>query len=109
MKKDKRYFIPVGTKKYPLTISFTGKIDEDNGEIVHIFCEWAWLNQDYLKEDLPTLLEDIEELILSEQAENKDSNINIRIRSSDKIKIEQNAQKHGYTSVSKFVKDRCLI
>lgn len=109
MKKERTYFIPVGVKKYPLVITTTGEIDPHNWEIVHIYCEWARLDQEYLKEDIPTLLEDIEELILMELEENKDSNINIRIRSSDKIKIEQNAQKNGYKSVSEFIKDRCLV
>ena len=109
MKKEKTYYIPIGVKKFPLIITYTGKMDEDNGEIIHILCDWAGLNQNYLKEDIPTLLEDIEELIISEQSENKNTHINIRIRPSDKKKIEENALKNGYKNVSEFIKDRCIV
>ena len=59
-------YIPYWGKKYPLIIQDTWKIDQDNWEIVHISCEIINLNQDYLKEDLPSLLMDIEWMIREE-------------------------------------------
>ena len=72
-------------------------------ELVHVKCEWARINQDYPKEDLPLLLQDIEELIRSEQLENKNTNINIRVKSKEKLEIQKYAQEAWYKTLSEYV------
>ena len=45
-------YIPVGTKKFPLIIKNTGKVDPEDGELVEVYCKEANLNQEYLKSDI---------------------------------------------------------
>lgn len=52
-------YIPVGTKKFPLIVRNTGKIDPEDGELVEVYCKEANLDQEYLKSDLALLLQDI--------------------------------------------------
>ncbi|OQB42191.1 MAG: hypothetical protein BWY04_00412 [candidate division CPR1 bacterium ADurb.Bin160] len=52
-------YIPVGTKKFPLIIKNTGKVDPEDGELVEVYCKEANLNQEYLKSDIVLLLQDI--------------------------------------------------
>lgn len=101
--KTREIIIPVGTKKYPLSITYTWKIDKTDGEIVKIYCQWAGIDQEYLKDDLPLLLEDIEDLIVEHQLINKTSNINIRVKTTDKLEIEKKAARKGYNSVSEYI------
>jgi hypothetical protein len=105
---EKTFFIPVGTKKYPLIITETGKIDPEEGEIVHITCDILHLNQSYLKSDLPLLFMDIGRMIEEELSQKADSNLHIRLKNSEKMLIEQKAQKEGFTSISEFVKEKLL-
>ena len=106
--KQTELLIPIWTKKYSLIITNEWKII-DNTEVVHIFCKWANIDQDYPKEDIPLLLEDIVELIEMEQSQNKVSNICIRVRPSQKLQIEKNAAKNWYKSVSEFMISQALI
>ncbi len=52
-------YIPVGTKKFPLIIRSTGKVNPEDGELVEVYCKEANLDQEYLKSDLTLLLQDI--------------------------------------------------
>ncbi len=99
--------IPFGTKKFPLIITDDWKLI-DNTKIVHILCEAANIDQNYPKEDITLLLEDIKELIEIEQTKKKTSNLNIRIKPAQKIQIEKNARKKWYKSVSKYMLDLAL-
>jgi hypothetical protein len=105
--KTSSLIIKIGTKSYPMQIDYTWEI-LDWCELVHVKCEWARINQDYPKEDLPLLLQDIEELIRSEQLENKNTNINIRVKSKEKLEIQKYAQKSWYKTLSEYVLARAL-
>lgn len=105
---EKTFYIPVGMKKYPLIIRDTGKTDPDDGAIMHITCEVINLDQEYLKEDLPLLFMDIQEMIASELAQKADAHLHIRLKNSEKQLIEEKAYKEGYRSISQFVKEKIL-
>ena len=106
MAKEKTFFIPVWTKKYPLVIRETGKIDPEDGEVVHIICDILHINQVYLKADLPILFMDIGEMIEEELAQKTTSHLHIRLKNSEKLLIEQKAQQEWYVSISDFVKGK---
>lgn len=101
-------YIAVGTKKYPLIITNTWTIDPDDGEIVRIYCKEANLDQDYLKSDLPNLLEDIGSMIQEEMARKKDDNINMRVKAQQKALLQQYAFEAGYRSLSEYLLARGL-
>ena len=108
MKKEQIFYIPVWTKKYPLIITDTGKIDTEDWELVHIVCDVIHLDQDYLKTDLPVLLMDISWMIEDELSQKSKENIHIRLKPSEKLIIEKNAQMAWFHSLSDFVKARCM-
>jgi Mor family transcriptional regulator len=105
---SKTFYIPVGTKKYPLIVSETGRFDPNDGEIIHIHCDILNLNQDYLKSDLPLLFMDIAEMIEGEIEQKAIATIHIRLKPTEKLLIEKQAQKQGYTSLTDFVKAKCI-
>ena len=76
--------------------------------MVHITCDIIHIDQDYLKSDLVTLLLDLPELIQQELLKKESANIHIRLKVSEKLLIEKNAHQNGYSSLSDFVRDRCL-
>ncbi|MDR1945219.1 MAG: hypothetical protein LBQ59_04015 [Candidatus Peribacteria bacterium] len=64
-------YIELGTKKYPLIItSCTNEKDTKDG-FVHIKCEEAELDQEYLAEDLHLLIKDLPEMIQHFQTKRK--------------------------------------
>jgi len=108
MKKSKKFYIPVGTKKYPLIVEKTGKIDSNDGEIFSIRCDILNLNQEYLKSDLPVLFMDIADMIEYEIEQKATSTIHIRLKPNEKLLIEKRTQKQGYNSLTDFVKAKCI-
>lgn len=101
--KELLIYIPVGTKKYPLIIRETGNFDPEDGELVTVYCKEANLDQEYLKSDLPLLLQDIGAMIEAEQLQKKDDTINIRIKAKDKILLQKYASAEGYRSLSEYL------
>lgn len=98
------FTITVKNKIYPYSLSNKTK------GLVSVVCEAAKINQDFLAEDVPELLMDLPNLIIAEQKyKNKSSQfIRFRISDEDKKKIEKNAIKRGYDSVSKYLRDIAL-
>jgi hypothetical protein len=108
MENAKTFYIPVGTKKYPLIVNETGRVDPNDGEIVHIHCDVINLHQEYLKSDLPVLFMDIAGMIEEELEQKAVATLHIRLKPNEKLLIEKQAQKHGYTSLTDFVKAKCI-
>lgn len=68
MRNEVTLQIEVEGKNYPLIIRPTEEIDPHDGEIVEIECQGAGIwPQDYLREDLPWLIDDIREMIIDHQ------------------------------------------
>ncbi len=94
------HHITLNGKKYTYTLKPSSK------EATHITCDAAKIDQEFLNEDVPELLNDLGNLILAEKEYSKTQNavIRFRVSSEDKKKIEQNAAKKGYSSVSSYLK-----
>jgi hypothetical protein len=96
--------ITVKNKAYPYTLEKTA-----SGSI-HVIVRAARINQEFLPEDVPSLIIDLPKLILAEQQyqETQDAVLRFRVSSADKYKIEKRALSKGYSSVSKYLKDVAL-
>jgi uncharacterized protein (DUF1778 family) len=99
-----KHYITINNKKYTYELSPASK------ETSHVICEAANINQEFLNEDVPELLNDLANLILAEKDYSKTQSAVIRFRVSvnDKKLIEKNAAKKGYASVSSYLKDISL-
>ncbi len=104
----KTFYIRVGVKKYPLTVHETGFVDPEDGEIVRIECPILRLDQEYCKDDLPTLFMDIEGMIREELEQKADAHLHIRLKQSEKMLIEEKAHSLGFSSIADFVKTSLL-
>jgi hypothetical protein len=93
MENSKTFYIPVGTKKYPLIVNETGRVDSNDGEIVYIHCDVLNLHQEYLKADLPHLFMDIAGMIEDELEQKAIATLHIRLKPNEKFLIEKQAQK----------------
>lgn len=96
--------ITVKNKIYPYTL------EKNKDGTIRFVSKEAKIDQDFLPEDVSELILDLPSLIIAEQNYNskKDEVIRFRISAKDKKKIEQNAFKNGYNSVSDYLKDRAL-
>ena len=101
-------YIEVGTKKYPLVISSC--IDKEDIEdwFIHVICEEAELDQEYLREDLHLLIEDLPDMIQHFQRKRKIASITIRIEPDERMKIEKLAAKKWYNNISSYIRDKAL-
>ncbi len=94
----------VKNKKYAYFITPVDK------EVCHIFCEAAKIDQNYLIEDLPLLIEDLPNLIIAEQEyeEGKETRIQFRVTIEEKKEIEKKAVKSGNKTVSEYLRGLAL-
>lgn len=99
-----KHYITLNNKKFFYTL-------RDGGNKTTIVkCEAAGVNQSFLNEDVPSLLRDLPNLILSEKEYKNRQNEVIRFRISveDKKRIEEKALKKGYSNISGFLRDLAL-
>ena len=94
------HYIIISNKKYTYALKPASK------ETTHVKCEAAKIDQEFLNEDVPELLNDLANLILAEKdySKKQDTVIRFRVSTSDKKLIEKNAAKKGYSSVSSYLK-----
>ena len=99
-----KHFITINNKKYFYTLKNKSK------DTTFVECEPANIAQEFLNEDIPALLNDLPNLILSEKKYSKQQSEMIRFRVSpeDKKRIEKTALKKGYASLSGFLRDLAL-
>jgi len=104
MKATIKHYITINNKKCFYTLRSTNK------KTTFVECEEANISQEFPNEDIPMLLNDLPNLILSEKEYRKQQSELIRFRVSpdDKKIIEKNAIKKGYTSVSGYLRDLAL-
>ena len=93
--KNKRYMYTLNPKKDGVT---------------HVVCESANINQDFLNEDIPALLQDLPNLIIAEKdyVKAKSTVIHIRMGADEKKQLEQKAIKSGFNSVSGYMRNLAL-
>lgn len=80
------------------------------GKVTHVTCDAAKIDQEFLNEDIPALLSDLPNLILSEKKYQKkqDAVIRLRVSGKEKLAIQRKAQKQGFSSVSAYIRERAL-
>ena len=103
MKKIKGY-ITVNNKKYSYTLK------EKTKKVVFFECVEANISQEFLAEDIPSLLIDLPNLIITEKQYKKNQSeiVRFRISPKDKRKIEIKATKQGFSSVSGYLRELAL-
>jgi hypothetical protein len=103
MKKTEAY-ITIGNKKHKYSLQ------KRKDGVIFVECKDANIAQDFLAEDVPSLLIDLPALIAAEKQYNKNQSevVRFRVSAEDKHKIEQRAVKEGYSSVSKYIRDAVL-
>lgn len=96
--------VTIKNKNYPYTLEKSEK-----GHI-KVVCKSAKINQSFLSEDVSELILDLPNLIIAEQEYDKKMSdiIRFRVSGAEKGKIERNAIKKGYNSVSAYLKDLAL-
>jgi hypothetical protein len=67
---------------------------------VHVKCEEAELDQEYLEEDLHLLIKDLPWMIEHFQQKRKNWSITIRMSPEDKVKIERLAKLNWFWNLS---------
>jgi len=104
MKTLLKHFITIGNKKYFYTL------EPNNEGSTLITCEAANINQKFLNEDVPELLNDLPNLIAAEKNYKKQQSEIIRFRVSQDAKksIERKAIQKGYSSISSYLRDLSL-
>lgn len=105
--KPFKHSITVGNKKYDYLIKPINK------KVVFFECKGAGISQEFLVEDIPALLIDLPELIIAELKFQKEIRkqgeiIRFRVSQRDKAKIQQKAIKHGYPTISEYIRALAL-
>jgi len=97
-------FIKVWNKKYLYIIE---SIDYN---ISRIICKDANINQEFLNEDLVSLLNDLPSLIKAEQNYKlkQDSIIRFRISWMEKMKLMEKVKKSWYKNMSSYIKSKII-
>lgn len=101
-KKVSEHAITVNNKKYFYSLKSSSRKG-----MTFFECKAANIAQNFLNEDIASLLIDLPELILEElEYESRaDCVIRFRLSAEDKSKIIKNAYKNGYKTVSSFLRD----
>lgn len=97
--------ITVQNKKYEYTL----KPAKEKG-VIRFVCKGANIDQDFLAEDIPTLIFDLPGLILAERTyqANQTEVVRFRISIEDKKIIEKKALSSGFDTVSDYLRARAL-
>ncbi len=101
--KPFKHSVTVNNKRYGYSIKPLNK------ETVYVKCPGARMDQRFLVEDIPDLLEHLPEMIIATQNFLKKQNnvIRFRVSADEKREIQKKAIKAGYSTVSAFL--RALI
>ncbi len=85
-------------------------LQEKRGGVIFVECKDANIAQNFLAEDVASLLIDLPSLIIAEQAHGKKHSevVRFRISTGDKIEIEKKAAKEGYGSLSGYMRHLAL-
>ncbi len=103
MKKTITFYVNIGNKKYPCTLKKVNEME------TYVECPAARINQGFLNEDVPELIQYLPDHILdAREYEKREEIVRFRIGSEYKKKIEKKALKKGYTSISAYLRDLAL-
>lgn len=90
------------------TYSYT--LEKNSNGTIHFVSRDAKIDQSFLQEDIVELILNLPSLIIAEQKYNKNHSdvVRFRVSGEEKKKIEKNAIRRGYQSVSAYLKDLAL-
>ena len=96
-----KHYIEIKGEKHKYDI-----IPNSDNKTSRIVCHSAKIDQDFLNEDIPALLNDLKNLIIAEEKYENSLNKTIRFRASLKEKetILKNVKKYWYKNMSDFLK-----
>lgn len=99
-----KHSVTINNKKYEYIIK---PIDK---KIVFFECPGARISQRFLAEDIPALLVDLPDMILSEIEWQKKQNnvIRFRVSAEEKKDIQKKAAKAGFSTISSFLRSLAL-
>lgn len=102
----KKWFVNYNWNQYIYTVNDEIAFWE---KAIRVVCKWAWMNEIFDPEDLNLVINEIiPDYIKIKNEDNKSSNLQIRIRRSDKNKIKEMAKKEK-VSISDLIIKRVLI
>lgn len=102
----KKWIISYKWSKYTYTIKDEIAFWE---KAIRVVCKWAWMNEIFAPEDLNLVINEIIPNYIDIKIEdNKSSNLQIRIRKSDKEKLKEMAKKEKL-SVSDLIIKKVLF
>lgn len=96
--------ITVNNKRYKYSLQ------EKKDGVIFVECKDANIAQDFLAEDVASLIIDLPNLIIAEKEHHKKQSeiVRFRISPEDKNKIERKAVKEGYGSLSDYMRHLAL-
>lgn len=96
--------LTIQNKKYSYSLT------QKSAEVVHVKCEAARIDQDFLKEDIAAMILDLPNLITAEreQQERQTDIVRFRVSAEDKSKIEEKAINAGFNTVSDYLRHIAL-
>jgi hypothetical protein len=99
-----KHSVTINNKKYEYTIKPINK------RTVFFECPGAHISQEFLASDIPALLVDLPDIILSlvELQKKQDNVIRFRVSSAEKNVIQKKAAKAGYPTISAFMRGIAL-
>lgn len=102
--KNLEHYMTINNKKYSYTLKKVGE------NATFFECQAANISQEFLNEDVPGLLTDLQNLILAElKYKGKQGQvIRFRVGEEDKKLIMKKAYSKGYKTISDFLRDLAL-
>ena len=101
-------YIDYNGKKIAIIISECSEPEYREEWGIHVFCEQANLDQDYMLQDLWWLLKIIPDLIDQQRALKKSDFIRFRLSNEEKQKVINVAKKKWYSSISAYLRSLIL-
>ncbi len=98
-------YINYNGKKVPIIISECSEPEYSKEWWIHVFCEQANLDQDYMIQDLWWLLQIIPNLIQEQSKLKKSDFIRFRLSSKEKEKIYKIAKAKWFSTLSSYLRN----
>jgi len=100
-----KYYFLIGHKKclYELALNKDGKT-------TRVVCEMARINQNFLNEDVPALIEDLPNIVTAKASclKQRDKIMKFRVSEQEKYEVEKRARSKGFDNVSEYLRQLAL-
>lgn len=92
-------------KDYTYTLKYLG--EQEGEKVVQFICKKAKMNEEFLEEDIPELIQDLPNIFDAIDESNKGCIIKLRVSQMEKLKFESEAKKNNM-AVSSYIRHKCL-